>query len=108
MPLAQFRMFGFEETGDESSICSVTLVSAELLHSEGFDLMGIDEVEAGESQSIEPGSDGIAIVTCLLKAGAGLPRRCNFDQPLDEAFDSFGSIVETLGDGVIRTDDMAE
>ena len=60
-------MFGLDEAGDEFGIGGVAFVAAEFLHSEGFDAIRIDLVDAGGLCVIERLGDGIAVVAGLFE-----------------------------------------
>ena len=108
LPGAQVSVLGLEEGGDEFGIGGVALVAPQFLHAEGFDALGIDEVEGGDARVVEGFGDQVAVVAGLLKAGAELRGRGGFQYPFEEEGDACRGVVETGGAWLARGDDVAE
>ena len=108
MPGDEFKVLGFDEAGDEFRIGGVAFVAPELLHPEGFDPVGIDEMDTVGMLLIEGGHDCVAIMACLLETDLELLARGVFRKPFGEQADPCPRVFKAFGAGFLRSDDMAE
>ena len=108
MPGEEFEVLGFDEAGDEFGVGGVAFVAPELLHSESFDPVGIDQIDAVGVLLIEGGDDGVAIMAGLFETGAELLARGGFGEPSGEQSDPCRRVGEAVGAGIFRADHMAE
>jgi hypothetical protein len=93
-------VLGFEETGDELGVGGVAYVAPEFLHTEGFDALGIDQIDGGAGHLMEALGNGVAVVAGLLKAGVKRAGRGGFRHRSDEQPDAGRGVVEAFGAGL--------
>ena len=97
-----------KEAGDEFGVRRVAFVAAKFLHAEGLDALGVDQIDAGRPHPMESLSDGIAVMTGLFQTSEKALGGGGLGQPADQGFDALGSVVETVRDHFIRTDEVTE
>jgi len=101
-------MFRLQELSDQTGVGGIAFVAPQSLLTVSFDLAWINEIDCSQPRVGKSMRDGATVVTSLLQAGSELLRGGDRAQPLKKRANAFRSVVETLAEGFIGTDDVAK
>ena len=101
-------MFRLQELSDETGVGGIAFVAPQSLLTVSFDLAWINEIDCSQRRIGESMRDGATVVASLLQAGSELVWRGDREQPFEKRANAFRSVVKTLAEGLIGTDDVAK
>ena len=101
-------MLRLQELSDQACVGGIAFIAPQSLLTVGFDLARINEINCSQSRVGESMRDVATVVSSLLKAGSELFRIGDREQPLEERANAFRSVVETLTEVLIGSDDVAK